>query len=131
MEKGNGRSPVNAMHVEQNNHTRIGNSPGDGLPPDFITPGGSQGDNNPWGHQTYRWYHHPRLDLPVFSGDEPQNWLRKCRKYSQMHHIPEAEMVDSVELFLDGKADTWFQGVKTAYGVVNGTSLDMFASSDR
>ncbi|CAI9089931.1 OLC1v1024584C1 [Oldenlandia corymbosa var. corymbosa] len=85
MEKGNRRSPVNVVRMEQNNHTRIGNSSGDGLPPFFITPGGSQGDNNPWGHQNYRWYQHPRLDLPVFSGDKPQNWLRNCRKSDASH----------------------------------------------
>ncbi|CAI9101549.1 OLC1v1038898C1 [Oldenlandia corymbosa var. corymbosa] len=58
------------------------------------------------------WYQQPRLDLPEFMRENPQNWLQKCRKYFLMHHIPEEEKLDSVKIFLDGKAETWYQGIK-------------------
>ncbi|CAI9088480.1 OLC1v1022816C1 [Oldenlandia corymbosa var. corymbosa] len=64
----------------------------------------------------YMWYQQPRLDLREFSGDDPQGWLRKCQKYFQLHRISEAEKLESIELFLDGKADTWYQGIKASIG---------------
>nr|XP_027071740.1 uncharacterized protein LOC113696535 [Coffea arabica] len=56
----------------------------------------------------------PRLELPMFSARNPREWLRKCHKYFLNYQIPASQKVDLVEMFLEGKADNWFQGVKLA-----------------
>ena len=54
----------------------------------------------------------PKLELPLFYGENPQEWLRKCNKYFLNYQVPENQKVDIVEMFLEGKADRWFQGLK-------------------
>ncbi|CAI9117450.1 OLC1v1018848C1 [Oldenlandia corymbosa var. corymbosa] len=61
----------------------------------------------------------PRANELLLGGNNPEEWLRKCRKYFLLHRISEAEKVEAVELFLDGKADTWFQGIKSIHAVFN------------
>ena len=54
----------------------------------------------------------PRLELPMYSAGNPREWLRKCHKYFLNYQIPACQRVDVVGMFLEGKADNWFQGVK-------------------
>ena len=46
------------------------------------------------------------------SSGNPREWLRKCEKYFLNYQIPENQRIDVIEIFLEGKADNWFQGVK-------------------
>ena len=50
----------------------------------------------------------------MFSSVKPREWLRTCQKYFLNHQILANQKVDLVEMFLEGKADNWFQGVKLA-----------------
>ncbi|XP_027076964.1 uncharacterized protein [Coffea arabica] len=54
----------------------------------------------------------PRMELPMFSSGNPREWVRKCQKYFLNYQIAECQKVDVAEMFLEGKADNWFQGVK-------------------
>ncbi|XP_027183811.1 uncharacterized protein LOC113782099 [Coffea eugenioides] len=54
----------------------------------------------------------PRLELPMFNSGNPREWVRKCQKYFLNYQIAENHKVDVAEMFLEGKADNWFQGVK-------------------
>ncbi|XP_027071670.2 uncharacterized protein [Coffea arabica] len=54
----------------------------------------------------------PRLEMPMFASGNPREWLRKCHKYFLNYQIPENQRVDMVEMFLEGRADNWFQGVR-------------------
>ncbi|XP_027175053.1 uncharacterized protein LOC113774658 [Coffea eugenioides] len=54
----------------------------------------------------------PRLEMPMFAYGNPREWLRKCHKYFLNYQIPENQRVDMVEMFLEGRADNWFQGVR-------------------
>jgi len=31
----------------------------------------------------------PRADVPVFNGDNPIEWIRKCRYFFEIHQVPE------------------------------------------
>lgn len=31
----------------------------------------------------------PKIDFPYFSGEGPREWVRKSRKYFQIHQVPE------------------------------------------
>nr|XP_027120832.1 uncharacterized protein LOC113737890 [Coffea arabica] len=54
----------------------------------------------------------PRIDLPMFSGENPREWIRKRNKYCRNYQIPEDQKVEVIEMYLEGKADNWFQGIK-------------------
>ncbi|KAL2542978.1 Uncharacterized protein Adt_03956 [Abeliophyllum distichum] len=51
----------------------------------------------------------PKIDFPYFSGEGPREWLRKARKYFQIHQVPKEMRLGIAEIYLKGKADIWFQ----------------------
>ncbi|XP_071926629.1 uncharacterized protein [Coffea arabica] len=54
----------------------------------------------------------PKLELHMFNGEKPYEWVKKCNKYFMLNKIPEDHKLLVVEMFLEGKADNWFQGIK-------------------
>ena len=36
----------------------------------------------------------PKLELPLFYEENPQEWLRKCNKYFLNYQVPESQKVD-------------------------------------
>ncbi|XP_071909625.1 uncharacterized protein [Coffea arabica] len=58
----------------------------------------------------------PKVELPFFEGDRPQEWIRKCEKYFLVHQLPEDQKLEVVEMYLVGKAEIWFQGIKRSKG---------------
>ena len=48
----------------------------------------------------------------MFSDGNHKEWLRKCQKYFLNYQVPNNQKVDMMEMFLEVKADNWFQGVK-------------------
>ena len=50
----------------------------------------------------------------MFAAGNPREWLGKCQKYFLNYQIPARQKVDLVEMFLEGKINNWFQGVKLA-----------------
>lgn len=71
-----------------------------------------------WGRQshTYHWSY-PKLELQSFSGENPREWLRKCNKFFEIHHCEESEKMEAVDLYLDGKADVWYQSFRLIKGL--------------
>ena len=57
----------------------------------------------------------PRIELPLFAGENPRIWLRKCQKYFITYQIPPEQQMEVVEMFLDNKADVWYQGIKVEF----------------
>ncbi|XP_027122021.1 uncharacterized protein [Coffea arabica] len=54
----------------------------------------------------------PRLELPMFNFGNPREWTRKCQKYFLNYQVAKSQKVEVAEMFLEGRADNWFQGVK-------------------
>lgn len=70
--------------------------------------------------------HQPRLELPCFLGEDPRSWIRKCNKFFLLHQVSDVFKVEMIELYLEGKADIWYQ----SYKMVNGrVSWDNFCDS--
>ncbi|XP_027160631.1 uncharacterized protein LOC113761725 [Coffea eugenioides] len=76
-----------------------------------------------WGDQSAAGKEHkvtipslPKVELPFFEGDRPQEWIRKCEKYFLVHQLPEDQKLEVVEMYLVGKAEIWFQGIKRSKG---------------
>ncbi|KAL2460887.1 Uncharacterized protein Adt_44307 [Abeliophyllum distichum] len=57
----------------------------------------------------------PKIDFPYFSGEGPREWLRKARKYFQLHQVNEELKVGIAEMYLKGKADIWFHGFAASH----------------
>ncbi|XP_017233152.1 uncharacterized protein LOC108207202 [Daucus carota subsp. sativus] len=54
----------------------------------------------------------PRIELCSFQGEDPRVWLRKCNKFFVVNQVSDSHKLDYMEMFLDGKADIWFQSFK-------------------
>ncbi|KAG8369727.1 hypothetical protein BUALT_Bualt14G0043900 [Buddleja alternifolia] len=53
----------------------------------------------------------PRVEFPHFDGDNPRAWILRCNRYFQViPTIPEEHKVALASVYLDGKAEMWFQG---------------------
>lgn len=63
--------------------------------------------------------HQPRLELPCFMGEDPRSWIRKCNKFFLLHQVSDSSKVEMVELYLDGKADVWYQSFKMVNGKIS------------
>nr|XP_017233536.1 PREDICTED: uncharacterized protein LOC108207610 [Daucus carota subsp. sativus] len=54
----------------------------------------------------------PRVDLQNFHGEDPRSWLRKCNKFFTINQVHDSLKVDYIEMFLEGRAEIWFQSFK-------------------
>ncbi|XP_027178065.1 uncharacterized protein LOC113777230 [Coffea eugenioides] len=54
----------------------------------------------------------PKIDLPMFAGENLMEWIRKYNKYCLNYQIPEDQKVEVIEMYLERKADNWLQGIK-------------------
>ena len=65
----------------------------------------------PWGvaQPTGQDFRPPRMELPLFSGDNPDGWVYKTERYFLLMHLTEAQMLETAIIGLDGDALTWFQ----------------------
>ena len=50
-----------------------------------------------------------RLELPIFSGDDPFGWLILIDHYFQVNVVEDDEKLDSILVALEGRALVWFQ----------------------
>ncbi|XP_027086384.1 uncharacterized protein [Coffea arabica] len=53
----------------------------------------------------------PKLDFPVFDGENLREWVRRANKYFQIQGVEEELKSDLAQLHLKGKADIWFHGM--------------------
>lgn len=58
----------------------------------------------------------PRIELPMFSGANPREWIRKCTKFFTIYQIAEQWRMEVIELYLEDKAEIWYQSLKMVKG---------------
>lgn len=66
-----------------------------------------------------RTFSHPKVELTHFKGEDPRSWIRKCNKFFMFHQVSDALKCELVEMYLEGKADNWFQSVKFVKGNIS------------
>jgi hypothetical protein len=74
--------------------------------------GPAKGDQT-YGQEQQRMVHNvvlPRMDLTTFWGDNPRGWLRRCNKFFKLNTTPFQRWVELASLYLEGKAEIWFEG---------------------
>jgi len=50
----------------------------------------------------------PRLEIPVFEGDNPRWWVRKCERMFDWYDIPEVRRVPLAAAYFDDVVDAWY-----------------------
>ena len=55
----------------------------------------------------------PKLDFPMFDGDNPREWVRRANKYFQIQGVEEELKFDLAQLHFRGKADNSSMGCTT------------------
>ncbi|KAF2314520.1 hypothetical protein GH714_027257 [Hevea brasiliensis] len=63
------------------------------------------------------WNRFPKLDFPLFNGEELEAWVVKAEYYFEVMHIPLVNRVKIAALYLEGKAVQWHQGYIKIKGV--------------
>lgn len=51
-----------------------------------------------------------KLDLPMFEGQNPRWWIRRCEKLLILYQIPEHQEITLASTYLNDVAYSWFQG---------------------
>ena len=64
-----------------------------------------------------------KIDLPIFDGDNPREWIRKANKYFKLHEIEENMKAEVAELYFRDRADIWFHGVFHGRETISWTEL--------
>lgn len=57
----------------------------------------------------------PKIDYPYFRGEGPRKWLRKAKKYFQIHQVPKEMKIGIAKMYLKIKVDIWFLGFINSY----------------
>jgi hypothetical protein len=52
--------------------------------------------------------HKPRVEIPIFTGDNPRGWVRKCESYFKVCVVPAWQQVEIAVLYLSGEAEEWY-----------------------
>ena len=50
----------------------------------------------------------PKIEFPIFGGSNPRIWIKTCMKYFSLCKILDNQKVDLVNVYLVGKAESWF-----------------------
>lgn len=59
----------------------------------------------------------PKLEFPIFDGNGPRLWMKKCVKYFNLCKVLESQRVDLASMHITSRADSWFHSyidVRTA-----------------
>uniref|UniRef100_A0ACD5VCY1 Uncharacterized protein n=1 Tax=Avena sativa TaxID=4498 RepID=A0ACD5VCY1_AVESA len=61
----------------------------------------------------------PRLEIPLFAGDDPIGWLQQCEKFFDMSGTPFDQWVNIATGHFFGKANVWLQNICIPWQMVN------------
>lgn len=59
----------------------------------------------------------PKLQFPVFHGENPTIWLDKCLDYFQFYKVKEGLWVTAASMHMEGNAARWWQVYKLKDGL--------------
>lgn len=50
-----------------------------------------------------------KLDLPLFTGENPDGWILRAKRYFKFHRLTEDERMEAAVVAFEGEALLWFQ----------------------
>lgn len=77
---------------------------------------GHQGDG---GHYAEAVLKGPRLEIPLFNGDDPIDWLKQCEKFFELTGTPMDQWVNMSLAHFQGRAAKWFRGVGLPWQIIS------------
>ncbi|KAL2232583.1 UNVERIFIED_CONTAM: putative mitochondrial protein [Sesamum indicum] len=51
-----------------------------------------------------------KMEFPYFEGENERAWVRRCSRYFQLILVPENQRVTLASIYMQGKAELWYQG---------------------
>ncbi|KAL0350240.1 UNVERIFIED_CONTAM: hypothetical protein Sradi_4173200 [Sesamum radiatum] len=64
-----------------------------------------------------------RMEFPLYNGEEAKIWIRRCNRYFQIISIPEEQKVPLASVYMQGRAELWYQGHVEKKGVPSWSEL--------
>ena len=61
-------------------------------------------------NQNQPYFPMPKLHLPLFKGQHPRWWIKRCEKLFFLYQVPKQQNITSTFTYLNDVADSWFQG---------------------
>jgi hypothetical protein len=61
----------------------------------------------------------PRLEIPLFAGDDPIGWLQQCEKFFDMSGTPYDQWVNIVTGHFFERANVWLKNICVAWQMVS------------
>lgn len=55
-------------------------------------------------------FHAPKLEIPLFDGENPRWWVRQCERMFTLYQVPEQHMITLASAYLNDMGDAWLQG---------------------
>ncbi len=52
---------------------------------------------------------YPRLEFPIFAGEEPRVWIENCEQYFEVYQTPQRQWLGIATMHMTGRARTWKQ----------------------
>jgi hypothetical protein len=67
----------------------------------------------------------PKIQFPVFNGEDPQLWKSRCESYIKMYRVESSLWIEVSTMHLEGVVACWFQSVEHR---VRGMSWEEFCA---
>lgn len=61
----------------------------------------------------------PRLEIPLFGGEEPVDWLKQCEKFFEITGTPVDQWVNLALAHLQGRAIKWYRGIGIPWQLIS------------
>lgn len=61
----------------------------------------------------------PRLEIQLFSGEDPIGWLKQCERFYELSGTPVEQWVNLASGHLQGRASNWFTGIGVPWQVLS------------
>jgi hypothetical protein len=58
----------------------------------------------------------PKIEYPVFFGDEPKEWITQCEYIFELYNNPETQKTVQAVANFKRKASSWYRGFRTIQG---------------
>lgn len=108
-----GKKPVNVQMGEMESGRPEGSAVGSGRLGGLTGQVGSGLEflqsNGPLGNSGGSNWRYKKLDLPVYSGPNPDGWILRAERYFEFYRLTEMEKLEAAIVSLDGDALLWYQ----------------------
>lgn len=61
----------------------------------------------------------PRLEIPLFGGEDPIDWLKQCEKFYEITGTPMDQWVNLALAHLQGRALKWYRGIGIPWQMIS------------